>query len=515
MGKDARTATTLHPDMVAQWVKRDMGAASLFAPHPRRSISRRKSFRPASCGSCKADWSSALGPDMQAVITVPAYFDELRRKATADAGEMAGLRVLDIVNEPTAAALAFGETLGYLVAHLATPKQEHDRLVYDLGGGTFDVTCCGSAAARFKPWPPTATCSWAATTGTSGWSITWPKASCKTHRLDPREDPATLNRLFLDAMEAKHTLSARGRRAVIHINYQGRYARNRRHPRAVRGDDGRSAGTHGLHHAASAGARPGWNGRTCSGCCWSAVRRACRWSPADAQELTGMQPDRTVNPDEAVARGAAIYAGHLLAGERGGDRRAQLPGHQRQRPQPGRRRHRHRHAPQEERRAHSAQHAPAGQAHRAFRHEVGRPAVDRDQGAGRRKLAAGRVHRHRPHRGPRPPAHAPQGLAGGSHFRVRRQWPLGCAAVVPGVNREVQLDMERAVGLSSEGVARWKHAVSGQNGFAGFESMLMEVLGVAGGAPIKHFVEFPTETKQLLIQVPHKASSRASSGVSS
>ena len=48
------------------------------------------------------------------MITVPAYFDEPRRKATADAGEMAGLKVLDIVNEPTAAALAFGETLGYL-----------------------------------------------------------------------------------------------------------------------------------------------------------------------------------------------------------------------------------------------------------------------------------------------------------------------------------------------------------------------------------------------------------------
>ena len=56
----------------------------------------------------KADLT-ALGPNVQTVITVPAYFDEMRRKATANAGEMAGLRVLDIVNEPTAAALAFGE----------------------------------------------------------------------------------------------------------------------------------------------------------------------------------------------------------------------------------------------------------------------------------------------------------------------------------------------------------------------------------------------------------------------
>ena len=73
------------------------------------------------------------------VITVPAYFDEPRRKGTADAGEMAGLKVLDIVNEPTAAALAFGETLGYLTPD-AAPKEEMTLLVYDLGGGTFDAT---------------------------------------------------------------------------------------------------------------------------------------------------------------------------------------------------------------------------------------------------------------------------------------------------------------------------------------------------------------------------------------
>ena len=55
-----------------------------------------------------------MGQCERVVITVPAYFDEPRRKATADAAELAGLKLLDIVNEPTAAALAFGETLGYL-----------------------------------------------------------------------------------------------------------------------------------------------------------------------------------------------------------------------------------------------------------------------------------------------------------------------------------------------------------------------------------------------------------------
>ena len=113
VGKNARSAITSQPEMVAQWVKRDMG--SPYYSHPIRG----QYLPPEVIQACilrklKTDLVSAIGPDFQAVITVPAYFDEMRRKATADAGEMAGLHVLDIVNEPTAAALAFGEALGYL-----------------------------------------------------------------------------------------------------------------------------------------------------------------------------------------------------------------------------------------------------------------------------------------------------------------------------------------------------------------------------------------------------------------
>ena len=121
VGKNARTAITAHPDMVAQWVKRDMGA--VFYSHPIHG----HYLPPEVIQACilrklKADLVRAVGPDVQAVITVPAYFDEMRRKATADAGEMAGLRVLDIVNEPTAAAIAFGEALGYLTRQAPNPK---------------------------------------------------------------------------------------------------------------------------------------------------------------------------------------------------------------------------------------------------------------------------------------------------------------------------------------------------------------------------------------------------------
>ena len=80
----------------------------------------------------KRDAESYLGDTVtQAVITVPAYFDDAQRTATKEAGQVAGLEVLRIINEPTAAALAYG---------LDKEAQDETVLVFDLGGGTFDVS---------------------------------------------------------------------------------------------------------------------------------------------------------------------------------------------------------------------------------------------------------------------------------------------------------------------------------------------------------------------------------------
>jgi molecular chaperone DnaK len=79
----------------------------------------------------KADAEAYLGePVTKAVITVPAYFNDAQRQATKDAGQIAGLEVLRIINEPTAAALAYG----------LDKKKDETILVFDLGGGTFDVS---------------------------------------------------------------------------------------------------------------------------------------------------------------------------------------------------------------------------------------------------------------------------------------------------------------------------------------------------------------------------------------
>src|SRR5205085_7069963 len=80
----------------------------------------------------KRDAESYLGESVtQAVVTVPAYFDDAQRQATKEAGQIAGLEVLRIINEPTAAALAYG---------LDKEGAEQTILVFDLGGGTFDVS---------------------------------------------------------------------------------------------------------------------------------------------------------------------------------------------------------------------------------------------------------------------------------------------------------------------------------------------------------------------------------------
>ena len=130
VGLMARERQSTHPGLTATAFKRYMGT--------RRAISLGKqSFEPEALSamvlrSLKADAEAFLGePVTEAVITVPAYFNDKQRQATRRAGEMAGLKVERLLNEPTAAALAYG-------IHLLDDESQF--LVFDLGGGTFDVS---------------------------------------------------------------------------------------------------------------------------------------------------------------------------------------------------------------------------------------------------------------------------------------------------------------------------------------------------------------------------------------
>ena len=101
------------------------------------------------------DASTYLGDKVtQAVVTVPAYFNDSQRQATKDAGKIAGLEVLRIINEPTAAALAYG-----------LDKKNNERiLVFDLGGGTFDVSVLEVGDGVLRCWPQAGTPIWVAMT---------------------------------------------------------------------------------------------------------------------------------------------------------------------------------------------------------------------------------------------------------------------------------------------------------------------------------------------------------------
>lgn len=130
VGETARERMSLYPDTVAQTFKRSMGTEREYVLSGRR-------FRPEELSSLvlrslKEDAESFLGEEVtEAVISVPAYFDDKRRKATKRAGELAGLKVERMISEPTAAAVAYG---------LYDKTQDTRFLVFDLGGGTFDVS---------------------------------------------------------------------------------------------------------------------------------------------------------------------------------------------------------------------------------------------------------------------------------------------------------------------------------------------------------------------------------------
>jgi len=105
-----------------------------------------------------------------AVVTVPAYFNDAQRQATKDAGKIAGLEVRRIINEPTAAALAYG-----------LDKQKNETIaVFDFGGGTFDISVLEVGDGVVEVSPPAATPTWAATTSTSGSSSGWWRSSRRT-----------------------------------------------------------------------------------------------------------------------------------------------------------------------------------------------------------------------------------------------------------------------------------------------------------------------------------------------
>jgi molecular chaperone DnaK len=306
VGEVAKRQAITNPDRTFRSIKRHMGESwksddvdgKTYTP---QEISARTLMK------LKRDAEAYLGDTVtQAVITVPAYFDDAQRTATKEAGTIAGLEVLRIINEPTAAALAYGLDKG---------SEDETILVFDLGGGTFDVSVLEIGDGVFEVKSTHGDTS----LGGDDWDqriIDWLVQQFKSaHGVDLSNDRMAAQRLKEAAEKAKIELSQVQQTQInlpfitatadgpLHLDEQLSRSKFQemtsdlmercRIPfeQALK-DAGVSKGD--LHHVILVG------GSTRMPAVTDLV-----------QSLTGKEPNKTVNPDEVVAIGAAVQAGVL------------------------------------------------------------------------------------------------------------------------------------------------------------------------------------------------------------
>jgi molecular chaperone DnaK len=308
VGEVAKRQAVTNPDRTIRSVKREMGTNWSIDIDGKKYTAQEISARVLM--KLKRDAESYLGEQItDAVITVPAYFNDAQRQATKEAGEIAGFNVLRIVNEPTAAALAYGLDKG---------SKEQTVLVFDLGGGTFDVSLLelGEGVIEVK-----------ATAGNNhlggdDWDERIIDHLVKTfrgqHGIDLSQDKMAMQRLKEAAEKAKIELSA-ATTTSINLPYI-------------------TAGAAGPLHLDTQLSRAEFQRMTqdlldsCKGPFEQAIKDAgVRVGDVDhvilvggstrmpavsdlVKQLTGKEPNKGVNPDEVVAVGAALQAG-VLKGE--------------------------------------------------------------------------------------------------------------------------------------------------------------------------------------------------------
>ncbi|MDD5090874.1 MAG: molecular chaperone DnaK [Candidatus Wallbacteria bacterium] len=308
VGVVAKKQSVLNPERTVRSIKRNMGDNDYkveidghgYTPQEISAMILQK---------LKSDAEDFLGEKItKAVITVPAYFNDAQRKATRDAGKIAGLEVLRIINEPTAASLSYG----------LDKKKDHKILVYDLGGGTFDVSVLEVGDGVFE------------VKSTSGDTrlggddfdqriIDWLASEFKKeHGIDLRNDPKAMQRLKDEAEKAKIELST-VMEAMINLPYITADANGPKHlevkiSRAklenLVGDLIEKTKEPLRKALADAGLSPEnidevilVGGQTRM----PAIQKLVK-------EYFNKEPNKNINPDECVAIGAAIQ-GAVLAGE--------------------------------------------------------------------------------------------------------------------------------------------------------------------------------------------------------
>ena len=330
VGKAAKNQAVTNPENTVSSVKRFIGRSYDETPEERKTVSYKlqkgkdgravvdidgKDYTPEEISAMvlqklKNDAEKQLGsPVTQAVITVPAYFNDAQRQATKDAGKIAGLEVLRIINEPTAAALAYG---------LDKTNKDEKILVFALGGGTFDVSILELGDGVFE----VASTAGDNHLGGDDWDqriIDWMADKFQAENgIDLRQDKMALQRLKEAAEKAKMELSSTTQANINlpfitadasgpkHLDYTLTRAEFERITKDLL-DRVKKPVEQALKDA---GLKTGDIDEVIL------VGGSTRMPAVQdlVKKLTGKEPNMSVNPDEVVAMGAAVQGG-VLAGD--------------------------------------------------------------------------------------------------------------------------------------------------------------------------------------------------------
>ena len=330
VGKAAKNQAVTNPENTVSSVKRFIGRSYDETPEERKTVSYKvqkgkdgravvdidgKDYTPEEISAMvlqklKTDAEKQLGgPVTQAVITVPAYFNDAQRQATKDAGKIAGLEVLRIINEPTAAALAYG---------LDKTNKDQKILVFDLGGGTFDVSILELGDGVFE----VASTAGDNHLGGDDWDqriIDWMADKFQSDNgIDLRADKMALQRLKEAAEKAKMELSSTTQANINlpfitadasgpkHLDYTLTRAEFERITKDLL-DRVKKPVEQALKDA---GLKTGDIDEVIL------VGGSTRMPAVQdlVKKLTGKEPNMSVNPDEVVAMGAAVQGG-VLSGD--------------------------------------------------------------------------------------------------------------------------------------------------------------------------------------------------------
>lgn len=302
------------PDHIVEAIKRQMGNKEFYVVYQNKKLTP-EFISALILKKLKQDGEKTVGPIANAVITVPYYFNDVRRKATQDAGRIAGLNVVDIINEPTAATLAYAWMKGEL-GRTDLKQEAKTILVYDLGGGTFDVTVVRYTPTQFR------------VLATDGdvmlGGLDWTRRVVdhiseqfqRKFGEDPRKDLEAIRSFTVECEDAKRALSTKTQ-VPISVYYKGKtlsVALTRTDFERMTADLlQRTRDTTELV-LQQAGVDPKQLNEV-------VLVGGSTYMPAVERMLTDVcrrQPSRELRPEEAVAQGAAIHAAILEARENRG-----------------------------------------------------------------------------------------------------------------------------------------------------------------------------------------------------